>query len=56
MVRTVYGRLGQGRQRTDVVEYRVDQHAAKLGDRLVAVRQALSLSLALSGERVGPIL
>jgi integrase len=47
MVRSVYGHLGQVRQRADVVEYRADQHAAKLGDRLAAVRQALSLSLAL---------
>ena len=34
MVRLVYGHLGQGRYRAEVVEYRVEQHAAKLGERL----------------------
>jgi len=34
MVRRVYGHLGQVRDRADVVEYRVEQFAAKLGDRL----------------------
>ena len=34
MVRRVYGQLGQVRDRADVVEYRVEQFAAKLGDRL----------------------
>jgi hypothetical protein len=33
MVRRVYGHLGQVRQRSEAVEYRVEQHAAKLGDR-----------------------
>lgn len=38
MVRRVYGHLGQVRQRTEVVEYRVEPYAAILGDRLAAVR------------------
>ena len=33
MVRLVYGHLGQVRHRAEVVEYRVEQHEAKLGDR-----------------------
>jgi integrase len=38
MVRRVYGHLGQVRHRANVVEYRVEQHAAKLGERLGALR------------------
>ena len=34
MVRRVYGHLGEVRHRAEVVEYRIEQHAAKLGDRL----------------------
>src|SRR5262249_19594649 len=37
MVRKVYGHLGQVRHRADVVEYRVEQHRAKLEDRLRAL-------------------
>ena len=37
MVRRVYGHLGQVRHRADVVEYRVEQHVAKLGERLAAL-------------------
>ncbi len=37
-MRRVYGHLGQVRQRSDVVEYRVEQYAAKLGERLAALR------------------
>ncbi len=40
MVRKVYGHLGQVRHRADVVEYRVEQHRAKLEDRLEALRRA----------------
>lgn len=40
MVRKVYGHLGQVRHRTDVVEYRVEQHLAKLEARLTALRGA----------------
>jgi hypothetical protein len=40
MVRKVYGHLGQVRHRAKAVEYRVEQHAAKLGDRLRALRGA----------------
>src|SRR5437870_8434996 len=34
MVRRVYGHLGHVRHRSEAVEYRVEQHAAKLGARL----------------------
>jgi integrase len=34
MIERTYGHLGEVRHRSDVVEYRVEQHAAKLGDRL----------------------
>jgi integrase len=37
LVRRIYGHLGDVRHRSDSVEYRVDQHAAVLGDRLVAL-------------------
>ncbi len=33
-----YGHLGQVRHRAEAVEYRVEQHAAKLGARLEALR------------------
>src|SRR5229473_3492986 len=38
MVRKVYGHLGQVRHRAEAMEYRVEQHAAKLGARLEALR------------------
>src|SRR5713226_3379315 len=38
MVRRVYGHLGRVRHRADVVEYRLEQHVAKLGGRLEALR------------------
>jgi len=41
MVKRVYGHLGDVRHRAAVVEYRVEQHEAKLGDRLAAVRSAV---------------
>ncbi len=34
MVRLVYGQLRQVRYRAGVLQYRVEQHAAKLGERL----------------------
>jgi len=34
LVRKVYGHLGTVRHRADVVEYRVEQHAAILRDKL----------------------
>lgn len=40
MVRKVYGHLGQARHRAAAVEYRVEQHAAKLADRLTVLRGA----------------
>jgi integrase len=38
MVRRVYGHLGEVRQRSEVVEYRVEQYVAKLGERLAALQ------------------
>jgi integrase len=38
MVRRVYGHLGQVRHRAENVEYRVEQHVAKLGTRLERLR------------------
>ncbi len=40
LVRRVYGHLGQIRHRSDVVEYRAEQHQGKLGERLSALRAA----------------
>src|SRR5207247_6665846 len=37
MVRRVYGHLGQVRHRAEVVEYRVQQRVAQLGERLAAL-------------------
>ena len=34
MIEKTYGHLGEVRHRADAVEYRVEQHATKLGDRL----------------------
>lgn len=41
MVKRVYGHLGQVRHRSEVVEYRVEQYAAKLKDRLAALGTVL---------------
>jgi integrase len=38
LVRRVYGHLGQVRHRAEVVEYRIEQHADVLRERLVALR------------------
>src|SRR5882762_7685347 len=38
MLRRVYRHLGQVRHRADAVEYRLEQHVAKLGGRLEALR------------------
>ncbi len=38
MVERVYAHLGQVRHRSEVVEYRVEQHRTVLGDRLAALR------------------
>lgn len=37
MVKKVYGHLGQVRHRSEVVEYRLEQHREALGDRLTAL-------------------
>jgi hypothetical protein len=49
MVEKVYSHLGPFRQRGDVVEYRIEQHAATLGDRLEALRGAGLLPETLPG-------
>ena len=38
MLEKVYGKLGEIRHRSEVVEYRVEQHREKLGERLTALR------------------
>lgn len=38
LVRRVYGHLGHVRHRSEVVEFRADDHAERLGERLAAVR------------------
>jgi len=35
----VYGHLGDVRHRAEAVQYRVEQHAAKLGDRVEGLTQ-----------------
>ena len=40
MVKRVYGHLGTVRHRAEVVEYRVEQHAKVLGDRLTGLQPA----------------
>jgi integrase len=42
MVRKVYGHLGQVRHRAADVEYRVEQHAAKLEERLDALARSMT--------------
>src|SRR5437867_3928489 len=51
MVRRVYGHLGQVRHRAEAVEYRVEQHVAKLGERLAALR-AQSFGTTIDTTRV----
>jgi len=40
LVKKVYGHLGTVRHRSAAVQYRVEQHAAKLRDKLAALRAA----------------
>ncbi len=44
MIEKTYGHLAQARHRAEAVEYRVEQHAATLGDRLYHVVPAGTLS------------
>ena len=37
MIEKTYGHLGEVRHRSEAVEYRVEQHAAKLRDRLAGL-------------------
>jgi len=37
LVKRVYGHLGEVRHRAEVIEYRVEQHRATLGDRLTGL-------------------
>jgi hypothetical protein len=39
-VKRVYGHMGNVRHRAEVVEYRVEQHASELADRLKLIRSA----------------
>lgn len=39
MVRRVYGHIGQVKHRSEVVEYRVEQHAVTLGERLTQLQE-----------------
>ena len=39
MVKKVYGHLGQVRHRSEVVEFRLEQHREALGDRLTALEE-----------------
>jgi len=42
MLRRVYGKVGRNRHRAEVVEYRVEQHAAKLTDAIAARDERLN--------------
>ena len=42
MLEEVYGRLGDVRHRSDVVEYRVEQHFDKLGDQWIPIKRRSS--------------
>ncbi len=44
LVRRVYGHLGQVRHRAEVVEFRVEQHADALGERLMVLRAASAVT------------
>jgi len=50
LVDRVYGHLGQVRHRSEVVEYRVEQHAEELGERLVALRVGPQTSKEVQSE------
>lgn len=43
MVEEVYSHLGTVRHRSEVVEYRVEQHQERLGDRLKVMLSSASL-------------
>ena len=42
MVQRVYGHLGQVRDRSEVVEYRIESHREALADRLTAMEKLTS--------------
>jgi hypothetical protein len=42
MVEWVYSHLGDTRHRSEAVEFRAEQHAAKLGDRLARLEFAIN--------------
>lgn len=52
MLDEVYGKLGTARHRADAVEFRIEQHATKLGDRLTLVRQTMAESETRKSLRV----
>ncbi len=43
LVNRVYGHLGEVRHRAEAMEFRVEQHAAKLGERLAALQRSDSV-------------
>jgi hypothetical protein len=43
MINKVYGHVGDVRERTEGVEFRVERFAAKLGDRLAALYKAAAV-------------
>ncbi len=57
MVRRVYGHLGRVRHRAEVVEYRAEQFAAKLGERLkgLAVTTCVTTGLDSQLDRVSDV-
>jgi hypothetical protein len=44
MVERVYSHLGTVRHRSEVIEYRIEQHVESLGDRLVTLQQFDTIS------------
>jgi integrase len=50
MIRSVYGHLGTIRHRAEVVEYRVEQHGAVLGDRLAALYRHLGAATGTTAD------
>ena len=48
MVDQVYSHLGQVRHRSEVVEYRIDQHSEQLADRLAALQRKTGFGTTVS--------
>jgi hypothetical protein len=54
LVKRVYGHLGQVRHRSEVVEYRIEQHRAKLEERLSGLDRG-ALGTTVDTTSAGPI-